>query len=201
MSVVGGVVVGLVLDYSLKLEVAEKVVAGVWAALTGSWQLLTATYEVRGWLILFLGLSTGVLVIGVLLSFARRMTEQAAARPGGVHIRTSLLTEYTSDTIHDVKWKWQWASGEILNLRPFCPICDADLVYREDYGRGTDLICEPCSGIVRGRFNETSVLDFGNPKVVAEVRGIGLDGLQTSVKREILRRVIRRERDAAREEG
>ena len=125
------------------------------------------------------------------------MVEKAKPSPGSVRVRTAILKEYTSDTIFNVKWIWEWVKGEISNLRPTCPACDAVLVYREEeFGKGTKLICEPCSGIVKGHFNDTTLLDFGHPKVVADVRGIDLDNLQESVKRAIRRGVLKRERDA-----
>ena len=195
-SVIVTVTSGLV-DHFLELGSAAKAVSAAWGVLTGTWKPLTASQEVPVWLILVLGLAAIVLAVGVCLSIARAMTENAMPSPGSVRVRTSILKKYTSDTIYDVKWRWEWVKGEISNLRPTCPTCDAVLVYRDgEFDRNTKLICEPCSGIVKSRLTETTLLDFANPKVVAKVSSIDFVGLRASIRREIWRRVMKKERQA-----
>ena len=47
----------------------------------------------------------------------------------------SAYVNYTEDMIYGAKWRWSWIKGKLSNLWCFCPNCDAQLVYMEDYGK------------------------------------------------------------------
>ena len=62
--------------------------------------------------------------------------------------------------MHSVVWRWRYAANTIVNLHPFCPSCDAELIYEEqrpnprhrlwdDTPIATVLHCETC-GVPRG---------------------------------------------------
>lgn len=199
-SVVVAIISGIV-DYFFELGVLDKLLSALGRALTGTWKLLADIYELPGWSILVLALGSIGLVAGICFSIAqRRKAKKETPPPGTVRVRTDILNAYTSDTIYDIGWRWEWVEGDIANLRPVCPTCDATLVYSDEFGRHTKLICEPCSNIVQDHLKHqgTTVLDFGRPRIVVEVNNIDLDGLHASVKREIRRVAVKRSQDAER---
>lgn len=141
------------------------------------------------------------LAVDICFSIAHgRKAKNETPAPGTVRVRTDILKEYTSDTIYGVEWRWDRVRGDISNLHPVCPTCGATLVYSEDFGRDTKLICEPCSNIVQDHLKHqgTTVLDFGRPKVVVDVNNIDLDGLHASVKRGIRRVAMKRSQEGER---
>ena len=199
-SIVATAVSGILLNYLLELDIGAKVVSGVWWLLKGTWKLLADTYELPGWLILVLG-------FGSVLRLTSASQSRMGGRPrmkrrlqGPSAFAPDILKEYTSDTIYGVEWRWDRVRGDISNLHPVCPTCGATLVYSEDFGRDTKLICEPCSNIVQDHLKHqgTTVLDFGRPKVVVDVNNIDLDGLHASVKRGIRRVAMKRSQEGER---
>jgi len=108
------------------------------------WALLVSVYPIPGWLIL-IGIAFAV---PVLLSGIRRM--RGPKEP-------SWDDAYCEDRMHSVVWRWQYAGRRIVNVHPYCPTCDAHLVFEELYDEEamrwprtinrTAFHCEHCGGI------------------------------------------------------
>ena len=106
---------------------------------------------------------------------------------------SAVLSDYTSDTIYGVSWRWSWNGKVIVNLWTACQKCDAELVPRNSYAT-TELICEPCSGVVTGsppasatRSNRPDGDSSYRTYQPAQLRG-NLNEVLAAVEREILRR-------------
>jgi hypothetical protein len=57
--------------------------------------------------------------------------------------------DYTEDYLFGVVWRWTYDShNQIINLSPYCQVCDTQLVYWESFGRQVHFECEQC-GVVR----------------------------------------------------
>ena len=124
-------------------------------------------------------------VLVVLLAGLAEVLQKAPSPATAYH-------RYTEDYIDGAKWRWSWKSNEITRLAPFCPTCDASLIYRElplsiNLLTATQFLCERCSPR-----NDPNYL------VVATIRG-PRDQAFGSIEREIARRV--RTGEYARSEG
>ncbi len=126
------------------------------------WSLLVAVYPVPGWLILI-----GVTLIApVLLSIIRNMRKPEVKE-------LTWLDLYTEDRIESVVWRWHYVGSQIMGTAPYCPSCEAHLVYSEQYDRGwprtvnrTEFHCEHC-GVVRTSINGDH--DYAIAKVEREI--------------------------------
>ena len=128
-TVVGGLILSAILPQSRDFLV--DAMSWVWAAISWIWAALISHYSIPGWVFLIIGLFAlvGLVRLCVLL---RPQNEPA-------------YKNYTEDMLYGAKWRWSWNGSLISNLWCFCPRCDAQLVYGEDYLHGkTDFVCERC---------------------------------------------------------
>lgn len=118
-SVVGAVAAAIV--SALIPAVRDWVWGGLQTVGTGfayCWALLVRVYPIPGWLVL-IGVAFAV---PALLSFIRRM--RGPKEP-------SWVDSYFEDHMHSVVWRWRYLASQIIDLYPYCPACDAQLVYEE----------------------------------------------------------------------
>ena len=168
-TVVGGLILYAIPSLrGFFVEMMSRVCAGViWV-----WAALVSNYSVPGWVLLITGLFTLVgLVVGlVLLCVVLRPQNEPAHR------------NYTGDMLYGAKWRWSWNGNEISNLWCFCPTCDAQLVYSEDFTE-TNFICERCPSNIEDRPYRSQ------GRVIATVKGGDRYYAVNAAKREILRRI------------
>jgi len=97
-------------------------------------------WEIKLWVILLIVAS--VFMLRMLVRSANADTKPA-------------FTKYKKDKFRVWIWKWNWRSGEngwrIIDLRPFCPDCDVELVDKSYSGHISN-ICPKCQ--LNYRFDE-----------------------------------------------
>ena len=170
------VVAGLIVAVLLRLGgLLGKVVLWVWSGVSWIWELLYSAHPVPGGVILVLSLLAlfGLAVVVLRFMSLSQSEEQAA----GPDFRT-----YTEDCIDGVIWRWGWRGNQIYNLWCFCPSCDAQLVWQENFGE-TRLICERC-------LSDGTVAPRGSRgRVVTTVMGGDRHYAVAAASREIHRRI------------
>ncbi|MEI8654286.1 hypothetical protein P4S57_17130 [Pseudoalteromonas sp. Hal273] len=139
-SVAAGVILLLiptVREYSI------KVLEWLWSSVLWLWSSLFESYSFSGWLLLivfalaFIGFLT--ILFGIKSNF-----------------ESPEHSEYNSDSMFGMKWRWNWNGYDISNLWCFCPTCDATLVYDDSSRHSlcdqtvTHFMCENCSNQVIG---------------------------------------------------
>ena len=175
-GIIATVIGGLILSAILMLSgFFIEAISWGWAGVIWLWGGLESDYSLPGWAFLIFGLLAliGLVVVVAFLYDIFRSKEEPAYR------------KYTEDMLNGAKWRWSWNGDKISNLWCFCPSCDAQLVYHDNYENmhaNTDFICERCSS------NETGNYYRSQGRVVATVRG-DKDYALDAVKREILRRI------------
>ncbi len=161
-TVIGGLLLSLILPVR---KVIVKIVHSCWEGILWGWSALIARYSVPGWLwVLILVLSSLGIIRLYFAFFHKENTEQE-------------FTKYREDFISGAKWRWTWEKNNIVRLWCYCPDCDAQLVYNDEYNylerrQDTVFICEHC-----------------NNRVVAKIDGGNKDYALSFVHREILRRL------------
>ncbi len=164
-TVIGGLILSAVPQ--LRGFVAEAM-SWVWEGITWAWTSLISYYSMPGWAILIIGLFA---LVGLAwLYMALRPQNEPAYR------------NYTEDMLDGAKWRWSWTGNEISNLWCFCPDCDAQLVYSDNY-EGTDFICERCLPDEAYRHYQSQ------SRVVATVKGGNRYYALGAAEREIRRRI------------
>lgn len=170
------VVGGLILSAIPKLRsFFIEALSIAWGGVFWLWTALISNYSLPGWALLIIGLFAfaGLVIVVVLLYGVIRPQKEPAYR------------SYTEDMFHGAKWRWSWNGNKISHLWCFCPSCDAQLVYNENYDdmyEKTNFICERCSS------NETGNYYKAHNRIVATVKG-DKDYVLSAVEREILRRI------------
>ena len=167
------VVAGLIVDGILRSGgVLAKVLLWVWSGLSWIWDLLYSSHPVPGGVILVLSFLALFGLVKVL--FQGEKKEQHVAGPA--------LQNYTEDSFDGVRWRWGWRGNQVDNLWCFCSRCDAQLVFREGYGK-TEFICERCP-------SDGTLDSFGSlGRVVTTVMGGDRQYAFARAKREIDRRI------------
>lgn len=150
------------------------VMSWVWAGVTWIWTALISYYSMPGWAFLIVGLLALVGLVGILVRIYVVLRSQNEPE----------YKKYTEDILYGAKWRWSWTAGKISNLWCFCPNCDAQLVYSEDYNK-TDFICERCPPNELDRY----YYDRSQGRVVATVEGGNRYYAVSAAEREILRRI------------
>ena len=167
-TVVGGLILSAILPQSRDFLV--DAMSWVWAAISWIWAALISHYSIPGWVFLIIGLLALAGLVRLCMVFWPQ-NEQA-------------YKNYTEDMLYEAKWRWSWDGSQISNLCCFCPRCDAQLVYSEDYIHGkTDFICERCPP------DGPDLPDRPHGRVVATVNGDRYYHAVGAVEREILRRI------------
>ena len=135
IGVISTVVGGLVLSEVEKLRnLIVKIFSPVWFIILFLWDALNSDYSLNGWSIFIFGIFT-IGGFGIVLMWFYLL----------LHPHTNPeYQNYTEDYIYGVKWRWSWNQGRISNLWCYCQICDAQLIYSEEF-RHTHFICERCT--------------------------------------------------------
>ena len=110
-------------------------------AISAAWNFLFASSNVSNWVIALLILGT-VPSVALLAALAKHVVR-------GERASTPNWTSYKTDYFLGLRWRWNYAGGNIVKLHAFCPICDYQLFARN--ASGYDLIdrisfsCDSCN--------------------------------------------------------
>ena len=161
VTVVGGLILSAI---PLSRGFLVKTMSWVWAGISWIWAALISHYPIPGWVFLIIGLFALVGLVGLFVGLWPR--------------NEPTYRSYTEDMLYGAKWRWSWIGREISSLWCYCPRCDAELVYSEDYVRAiTDFICARCPP------------ERSRGRVVATVEGGDKDYAVNATKREIRRKI------------
>ena len=167
VTVVGGLILSAILPKSRGFLV--EAMSWTWAGVSWIWAALISHYLIPGWALLIIGL----LALAGLVQLCVVLWPQ----------NEPAYKNYTEDMLYGAKWRWSWNGSQISNLWCFCPRCDAQLVYGEDYfHKETDFVCERCPP------DGTDLPRQSHGRVVATVSG-DRHYVVGAVEREILRRI------------
>lgn len=83
--------------------------------------LLTSSYTINGWILLFFIIFSS---IGFMFVLYRIYYIKPSA---------AFFTSYKQDTIKNAVWKWQWVNNDIEHLWCYCPVCNSELSYESDH--------------------------------------------------------------------
>jgi len=143
-------------------EFLASLLVGVWNILINCYHWVGSAVGVPVWLVIILC----ILSIGSLGWIAARCFEKKDLPP---------FLKYRKDFIKGVNWRWDWGSCGVEGLTPYCPNCDMCLTYIEpriyDHDSGTSFYCDQCE------------------RIVANIKGGGMDYARSVVLREIDRKV------------
>lgn len=135
--------------------VATALIPGAWDWIKGTaqgveafskycWKLLAEDHLVSGWLI-FAGIALAMPTIFAIIQRIRRLKEP------------TWENSYHEDLINWVLWRWNNSLGQYVTPHPFCPQCDAALVYEEKFDESgmqwprsinrTEFYCENCRSV------------------------------------------------------
>ena len=174
-TVLGGLILLILQLYGL----LPRVFSGVWGGVSWIVGTLVSSHSIPGWAVLALGLFAllGTIVLGMKVIATLRDTQEHR------------FINYTEAEVDGVIWRWRWEGRNIVELVCFCPRCDTQLVYDEDFFE-TRYICERCpsdGSVGRGR---------GTGRVVTRVEGKNRWYLANAAGREITRRIREMERES-----
>lgn len=122
-------------------DLAPKALPAVWSAVTSAWEqslawVLTG-HSLPGWSIILLGLLGSLTAVGaVVLVYAA--------------LCTATNRVATEDIVDGVLWRWEKPRPSHQMPEPYCPICDAYLIYQLGgyAAAGLELYCEKCRRVV-----------------------------------------------------
>lgn len=130
--------------------------------------LLTSSYSINGWILLFFILFSAIGLAYVL--YRLYYTQPLRA----------FYMSYKTDTIKDAIWKWQWQESSIEHLWCYCPTCNSELSYESDH-----LL-----------FQTTFTCPYCN-KEVTKMEGSNVNYVLNFIKREIRRNIQRQMKEKA----
>lgn len=130
---------------ALALASGTRLLALIVPQAEAAWEWLFSPHLISGWIIAFLVI---YVVFSVVLS-GKRWVEKARDS-----VRLREHHSYQSDTIGQVRWRWQWEKigDQLLQLISYCRSCDSELVFYEDtreFARPiTSVVCENCERVI-----------------------------------------------------
>lgn len=127
--------------------------------------MLTSSYLINGWLLLFF-------ISFSIIGFCFVLYKIYYIEP-----KKSIYADHTLQEIKGAVWKWHWNQNKIEQLWCFCPVCNDELSYDNDHLLNViTFSCEHCQ-------KEISKFDAQN-----------INGVLTFVKNEIRRTLKRRKK-------
>lgn len=143
-------------------EFLESVFLRLWMMLVSFYRWIVSGVSIPCWLLILLS----VLSIAFIVMMIFKFTGKEECSP---------FLKYKKDFIKGVNWRWSWDGNRVVGLTPYCPNCDMCLTYIEhskyDLDSGTSFYCDQCE------------------RVVANIKGGGMDYSMSVIIREIDRRV------------
>ncbi|MFA7083639.1 MAG: hypothetical protein WC141_03780 [Arcobacteraceae bacterium] len=110
--------------------------------------MMTSSYLINGWIVLFLTLFSSIGVGFVLYKIYY------------IKPKRSIYAHHTIQEIKGAVWKWRWNENNIEQLWCFCPTCNDELSYDTDeLMQVTTFSCEQCKkDIARFSFSHISAV-------------------------------------------
>lgn len=139
-TVIGGIILMLVEPMRTFLFSLIKTIASwLWYIIKAIPVYITTKHEISGWLMIIFSVT--------LLYSIYRIIKAVISK-----LENDPIKGFISANIDGIIWRWSWNRDNIVNLWCFCPVCDNELVYDDEYDTRfkpeTYFSCEKCGKII-----------------------------------------------------
>ena len=138
---IGGTTVGTLIYDRVKDKPILTTILN-WLGTIWGWVKSFLNFELKVWWLI-----VAILAIALVIIIAIAYSDKPVGKSG-----LPAFTSYKKDRFLRWTWRWDWALGkngwDIINLTPFCNVCDTQLVNRSNYLEQI-IVCPRCNKTIQ----------------------------------------------------